>query len=104
MGQRAKFIRFDQCTKEHIECVMESYTESSKELPRRIMDHLQWLDGDFGGFNIDRLQHSLQTATRAYRDDKYESTSIKEFAPIVERVLSQEIAFRRRGGRIPADE
>jgi predicted HD phosphohydrolase len=27
--------------------------------------HLKLLDGDYGGFPIDRLQHSLQTATRA---------------------------------------
>ena len=28
------------------------------------------LDGDFGGFPVDRLTHSLQTATRAYRADR----------------------------------
>ena len=31
------------------------------------MDHLRLLDGDYGGFTVDRLTHSLQTATRAYR-------------------------------------
>ena len=30
------------------------------------------LDGDFGGFNVDRLEHSLQTATRAHRDGRDE--------------------------------
>jgi len=34
----------------------------------RIIENLQRLSGDFGGFPIDRLQHSLQTATRAMRD------------------------------------
>ena len=29
------------------------------------MTHLRLLDGDYGGFNVDRLTHSLQTATRA---------------------------------------
>ena len=36
----------------------------------RVLAHLLLLDGDFGGFPIDRLQHSLQTATRAYRANR----------------------------------
>ena len=32
--------------------------------------HLRLLDGDFGGFQVDRLTHSLQTATRAYRANR----------------------------------
>ena len=39
----------------------------SKGLAGRVLTHLQLLDGDYGGFPIDRLQHSLQTATRAHR-------------------------------------
>ncbi len=41
-------------------------------LPERILDNLKALAGDFGGFPIDRLQHSLQTATRALRDGRDE--------------------------------
>ena len=37
-----------------------------------MLDHLRLLDGDYGGFPIDRLQHSLQTATRAHRDGRDE--------------------------------
>jgi len=37
------------------------------------MAHLNLLNGDFGGFPIDRLTHSLQTATRAHRDGRGES-------------------------------
>lgn len=43
-------------------------------LPDRLLTHLRLLDGDFGGFSVDRLTHSLQTATRAERanrDDEY---------------------------------
>ena len=36
-------------------------------LADRVLTHLRLLDGDYGGFPIDRLQHSLQTATRAHR-------------------------------------
>jgi predicted HD phosphohydrolase len=36
------------------------------------MEHLQLLEGDFGGFPVDRFTHCLQTATRAHRDGKDE--------------------------------
>ena len=39
------------------------------------MDHLRLLDGDYGGFKVDRLTHSLQTATRADRAIATTSTS-----------------------------
>jgi predicted HD phosphohydrolase len=40
----------------------------------RILSHLKLLDNDYGGFAVDRLDHSLQTATRAHRagrDEEY---------------------------------
>jgi len=40
----------------------------------RLLDHLMLLEGDSGGFAVDRLEHSLQTATRARldgRDEEY---------------------------------
>jgi len=39
----------------------------NRKLPDRIMAHLRLLEGDYGGFAVDRLEHSLQTATRAHR-------------------------------------
>ncbi|MBX3482119.1 HD domain-containing protein [Phenylobacterium sp.] len=38
----------------------------------RIVAHLNLLSGDHGGFAVDRLEHSLQTATRAHRAGKDE--------------------------------
>ena len=37
------------------------------ELPQRIITHLELLRGDYGGYPVDRLEHCLQTATRALR-------------------------------------
>ena len=48
--------------------------EFAAGLPDRVLAHLRLLEGDAGGFAVDRLEHSLQTATRAYRggeDDEY---------------------------------
>lgn len=41
-------------------------------LPDRVMDHLRLLKDDTGGFAVDRLTHSLQTATRAHADGRDE--------------------------------
>ncbi|MEM7434005.1 MAG: HD domain-containing protein [Myxococcota bacterium] len=41
-------------------------------VPERILAHLQLLDGDYGGYPVDRLEHCLQTATRAHRDGRDE--------------------------------
>jgi predicted HD phosphohydrolase len=46
----------------------------AKVLPDRMLAHLRLLSGDCGGFAVDRLTHSLQTATlahRAGRDEEY---------------------------------
>jgi predicted HD phosphohydrolase len=40
------------------------------DVATRVIDHLKLLEGDHGGFAVDRLEHSLQTATRAYRANK----------------------------------
>lgn len=70
--KRASFRRFDECTPEDIQTVGENFKALADGLPDRVMSHLKLLDGDFGGFNVDRLEHSLQTATRAHRDGRNE--------------------------------
>lgn len=40
------------------------------DLPRRVLAHLEILAGDTGGYAVDRLTHSLQTASRAQRDGR----------------------------------
>ena len=70
--QRSSFRRFDECTKEDISVIGANARAFADGLPDRVLKHLKLLDGDFGGFNVDRLEHSLQTATRAYRDGRDE--------------------------------
>jgi predicted HD phosphohydrolase len=40
----------------------------NRDLPNRVLAHLKMLAGDCGGFAVDRLEHSLQSATLAHRD------------------------------------
>lgn len=42
----------------------------AKKLPERIEAQLQKLELSFSGYRVSRLEHSLQSATRAYRDDR----------------------------------
>src|SRR6201995_5812794 len=44
----------------------------SAEFPERLLKHLRLLEGDCGGFAVDRMTHSLQTATRAFKDGRDE--------------------------------
>jgi predicted HD phosphohydrolase len=70
--KRAAFTRFDECSKDDADIILAQYTEFAQGIADRVLDHLRLLDGDFGGFNVDRLEHSLQTATRALRDGRDE--------------------------------
>jgi len=67
LGQRAKFREMAEGTQEDWNIIGANSREFNKGLARRVLDHLRLLDGDFGGFPVDRLEHSLQTATRAHR-------------------------------------
>lgn len=67
---RAQFVAMTEGTAEDWAIIAKANGEFSKRLPDRVMDHLRLLRGDAGGFAVDRFEHSLQTATRAYRADK----------------------------------
>jgi len=70
--RRASFRRFDECTQEDMGIVATHLTEFADGLADRVLGHLKLLEGDFGGYNVDRLEHCLQTATRAHRDGRDE--------------------------------
>ena len=72
LAERAKFREMKEGTKEDWAIIGAEYREFAKDLPDRVLDHLKLLDGDFGGFPVDRLEHSVQTATRAHRDGRRE--------------------------------
>ncbi len=63
--ERAKFHSMEHCTREDWATINRAITPFLDELPHRVLAHLRLLEGDCGGFAIDRLQHCLQTATRA---------------------------------------
>ena len=73
MHARAAFRAMTEGTAEDWQVIAGEYGRFAKGLPDRVLAHLKLLDGDFGGFPVCRLEHSLQTATRAHRDGRDEA-------------------------------
>lgn len=59
-------------TREDYEIIGAHSLRFLEGLPDRVLTHLGLLAGDTGGYAIDRLSHSLQSATRAHRDGRDE--------------------------------
>ena len=72
--QRTHFSNMADSTAEDWAIISAETRPHSQALADRVLDHLRLLDGDCGGFPVDRLTHCLQTATLAHRggrDEEY---------------------------------
>ncbi|WP_237055425.1 HD domain-containing protein [Microbulbifer sediminum] len=70
--QQAQFTHMEHGTAEDWQVIADAFGPYARQLPERIIDHLKLLEGDCGGFPVDRLTHCLQAATLAYRDGRDE--------------------------------
>ena len=74
MSARASFTRMQDSTEGDWRLIGGEFRTFARALPERVIAHLQLLQGEDGGFPVDRYTHSLQTATLALqdgRDDEY---------------------------------
>jgi predicted HD phosphohydrolase len=69
---KAKFHAMTEGTKEDWQAIGVAGTPFNRALPDRLLRALRELGDDVGGFAVNRLEHSLQTATRAHRDGRDE--------------------------------
>lgn len=72
--KQAEFTSFQESTQEDWQIIGSAFKAFAGDLPARVIRHLQLLEGDCGGFPVDRLEHCLQTATRAWEageDEEY---------------------------------
>ena len=67
---RAQFTAMTEGTREDWATIAAHFAPFAAKGGKRVLDHLRLLDGDYGGFPVDRLTHCLQTATRAHRDGR----------------------------------
>src|SRR5579871_1203230 len=65
---RATFRAMTESTQTDWLKIATAAGEFNAGLADRVVAHLKMLKGDCGGFSVDRLEHSLQSATLAYRD------------------------------------
>jgi predicted HD phosphohydrolase len=72
--QRATFKSMKESTKADWAIIAARHVPFAAALPDRVIAHLKLLGGDTGGFAVDRLHHSLLTATLAHKggeDEEY---------------------------------
>ena len=69
---RASFTSMVDSTPSDWKIIGGEFVRFAGGLPERVLAHLALLDGDYGGFPVDRLTHSLQTATLAHADGRDE--------------------------------
>lgn len=73
-NERARFLTMADSTHDEWQLIGRELEHFAQQLPHRLIAHLELLRGDYGGFPVDRLEHCLQTATRAFqagRDEEY---------------------------------
>lgn len=71
---KTQFKSFTESTQEDWAIIAGEQMKFMSDLPSRVLQHLQLLKGDCGGFPVDRFQHCLQTAelaAEAGEDDEY---------------------------------
>ncbi|MGI8491175.1 MAG: HD domain-containing protein [Acidimicrobiales bacterium] len=71
-GQRTTFKAFHDSTAEDWAIIMPQLNVTQSFVPDQVLGLLRLLERDHGGFPVSRLEHSLQTATRAERDGRDE--------------------------------
>jgi len=68
MSEIVSFRRMEDGTREDYEMLERSERDYARGLPDSILAALEKLDHSLQGYPVSRLEHSLQTATRALRD------------------------------------
>ncbi|MBW2273395.1 MAG: phosphohydrolase [Deltaproteobacteria bacterium] len=71
-AKQTTFTAMRDGTREDYQRIGQHALEFGRRLPDRVLTHLSLLAGDTGGYAVDRLTHSLQTATRAQNDGRDE--------------------------------
>lgn len=69
-GPLTSFRSFAESTAEDWALITTQLDVTQCLVPDHVLEQLGYLRNDHGGFPVDRLEHSLQTATRAERDGR----------------------------------
>ncbi|MDP6993386.1 MAG: HD domain-containing protein [Woeseiaceae bacterium] len=75
MSQKVSFTAMEHGSQEDYDLIMADEESKAGQLADRVLDWLRQLDGE-SPYQISRLGHSLQTATRAERDGADDETIV----------------------------
>lgn len=95
------FRRMDEGTAEDYELLARHEDDMLRELPDRMLEAVAALDRSYGGYKVTRKEHSLQSATRAYRDERDEEYAVAALLHDVGDVLAPHTHARERYPRPP---
>jgi predicted HD phosphohydrolase len=68
--RRTSFKTFEESTQQDWDIILPGISDTQDLVADNVLQQLGRLRHDHGGFPVDRLEHSLQTATRAQRDGR----------------------------------
>ena len=88
--ETVSFTKMEDGTAEEYAFLEPLYSQCSNDLPDRVMGFLKQMQGDRLGYQIDRYDHSLQSATRAERDGADEETIVCALLHDIGDVLSSD--------------
>ena len=74
--ETVNFISMAQGTREDYELLDRYEAEFTDSLAHRILEQLERLDDSFSGYKVSRLEHCLQSATRAHRAGESEEVVV----------------------------
>lgn len=75
MTDKVSFTSMDQGTQADYDLILDFETKAATALADRVLDWMRSMDGD-SPYRISRLEHCLQTATRAERDGADDETVV----------------------------
>lgn len=75
MGEKVSYTAMEHGTQDDCDIVNVHFDKHMAKFADQVMDWLRQLDGE-SPYQISRLEHCLQTATRAERDDADEETIV----------------------------
>ena len=68
--RRTSFASFEESTEQDWALIEEYFPETRSLATENLIEQMRMLGRDHGGFPVSRLEHMLQTATRAERDGR----------------------------------
>ena len=84
------FIQMKEGSFEDYQLLSELEEKFSKKTADRVLQHLLELENSFAGYKISRLEHALQSASRAWRDGAGEEMTVAALLHDIGDVLAPE--------------